>query len=597
MPPKGPVAAANKNNQNPKGLLQVNPAAINKDSTSPSKSTLRLKLLVRRLPPGLTKDEFLEALGDEWKPKAGKVDWFEYRCGKTRGMGKVSEQSRAYVHLVTESHIKSFESTFLAIASANGFQDAKGTHKDPNLKHLPPFLQFAPNQRVPAAKQRVDGRQGTIDQDAEFIEFLERETQPVTKPPSLEALAAEKAPQEKVTSTPLLDDLREKKANKAKSASSKPAKNSRPDAKEDKADHKSTSRRGGDVDQKPVKGGSKSTQATKEAVKVANKQAAKSAAAPANPSASASKSDQQPPASSASARKQRDRVTPNAIKSMLQRDLGLAPATGKRASKPAAAISASDAASTTSQPRSSTPSVVDAAPSPKSDATPKAAKPPRNRKGNAAEKTNGQTPTQDATKPAPPAPSAILKKTPPAPSTTKGGKGKGNAQNGTSQSAAVPSPSQSPAPSKSTKPPPQPSAGATKAYLKHANASQGITEPLILAALSPLGEIVKVDIDKRKGTAIAEFKNHDGLKAAMTKRSIPVAQGAVEVLEFRERPAQGGGRATNTPAATNTRGGGSVRGKGRAGRGATANANANSATPAPPAPAPLAAATGPADAT
>lgn len=586
MPPKGPMAIANKNNPNAKGVLPVNAAAMQQSQAPPSKSTIRLKLEVRRLPPALTKDEFLEAIGAEWKPMAGRVDWFEYRSGKIRGTGNVSEQSRAYLHLTNESHIKPFESRFFEIT----FQDAKGSHKDPNLKHLQPMIEFAPNQRIPAAKQRVDGRQGTIDQDPEFIAFLEAETRPVSKPPALETANAEKT-HEKVSSTPLLDDLREKKANKAK-ASAKPAsakvtKSTRPDTKEDKSSDKSAAKKDADSSPtKPTKSGAKPTQPAKDVVKSTNKHSNKSAATSApSPAPPASKSHQAP------ARKRGDRVTPNAIKNMLQRDLGLAPAgrRGAKAAAAAAAATASEPAATTSQPTQPTPTAAD------NSSAPKAVKPPRNRKANAAEKTTATSPAQENAKSTPPTPAAILKKPPPAQPTTKQAKAKANAQNATAQRAASSSPAQSPAPSKPAKAAPQPSAGATKAYLKHANASQGITEPLILAALSPLGEVVKVDIDKRKGTALAEFKNHDGLKAAMAKRSIPVAQGAIEVLEFRERPAQGSGRAT--PAAT--RGGGSVRGKGRSARGSAANTNPSVGVPSAPAsPAPTStAAPQPADAT
>ena len=42
----------------------------------------RLKLVVRRLPPGLTKTEFEGILGDEWKLGAGKVDWMLFKKGK-----------------------------------------------------------------------------------------------------------------------------------------------------------------------------------------------------------------------------------------------------------------------------------------------------------------------------------------------------------------------------------------------------------------------------------------------------------------------------------------------------------------------------------
>ena len=42
----------------------------------------KLKLVLRRLPPGLTQAEFEIALGDDWKVGAGKVDWYLYKEGK-----------------------------------------------------------------------------------------------------------------------------------------------------------------------------------------------------------------------------------------------------------------------------------------------------------------------------------------------------------------------------------------------------------------------------------------------------------------------------------------------------------------------------------
>jgi len=549
------MVIANKNQNNAKGVLPINPAAAMQQqhqqpqNPAPSnKSAIRLKLEVRRLPPALTKDEFLDAFGEEWKPMAGRVDWFQYRPGKSRGSADMSDQSRAYVHLTNQAHIKPFETKFLSIT----FHDAKGSYKDASLKHLQPLLEFAPNQRIPTAKQRQDGRQGTIDQDPEFIAFLERETQPVTKPASLEAVAVEKV-QDKVSSTPLLDDLREKKATKAKAASSKPAK------KDDKTAEKPATRGDADVSAKSGKSATKSAQANKDAVRVANKQAAK----PTNTANSqATKSNQQTAASPA-ATPVPSSAAASASASATVPDTNTTPSAAPAPSpKPAAAAAVA----------------ADSSSSSKSKPAPKPAKQPRTRKGNVADKPNAQSATQDTTKSVLQAPPAILKKTPTAEANTKQPRSKQPSQTTPAQTSPPASPAPSPASSKSTKAAPQPAPGAVKAYLKHANASQGITEPLIIAALAAFGDIVKVDIDKRKGTALAEFKTHDGLKAAMTKRSISVAQGAVEVLEFRERPAAAGNR--NPPAAA--RGGGSMRGKGRAGRGGGANAAvpAQSTTPA-----------------
>jgi len=45
-------------------------------------SNPKLKVLIRRLPPGLTEAEFLSILGIDWKTGGGKVDWFLYKSGK-----------------------------------------------------------------------------------------------------------------------------------------------------------------------------------------------------------------------------------------------------------------------------------------------------------------------------------------------------------------------------------------------------------------------------------------------------------------------------------------------------------------------------------
>jgi regulator of nonsense transcripts 3 len=73
----------------PNGMLPIPASATKRPTTAPkpSKSQSRaglpkLRLIVRRLPPGLTEDEFQTALGDEWKVGAGKVDWAAYREGK-----------------------------------------------------------------------------------------------------------------------------------------------------------------------------------------------------------------------------------------------------------------------------------------------------------------------------------------------------------------------------------------------------------------------------------------------------------------------------------------------------------------------------------
>jgi regulator of nonsense transcripts 3 len=40
------------------------------------------KIVIRRLPPGMTEAEFTSILGNDWKLGQGKVGWFSYAAGK-----------------------------------------------------------------------------------------------------------------------------------------------------------------------------------------------------------------------------------------------------------------------------------------------------------------------------------------------------------------------------------------------------------------------------------------------------------------------------------------------------------------------------------
>lgn len=67
------------------GVLPISPLAAQRGSSnkpSPKPAAPQLKVLIRRLPPGLTAQEFVAVLGDEWKVGNGKVDWFRFKEGK-----------------------------------------------------------------------------------------------------------------------------------------------------------------------------------------------------------------------------------------------------------------------------------------------------------------------------------------------------------------------------------------------------------------------------------------------------------------------------------------------------------------------------------
>ncbi|KAG5989926.1 hypothetical protein E4U54_004218 [Claviceps lovelessii] len=97
------------------------------------------------------------------------------------------------------------------------WEDAKATFTNPALVG-PPVLEFSVYKKIGATKKRTDARQGTIDQDPEFMAFLESLANPA---PMRESIDVEdpndlvKA-EAKITTTPLVEYLKEKKANKGK---------------------------------------------------------------------------------------------------------------------------------------------------------------------------------------------------------------------------------------------------------------------------------------------------------------------------------------------------------------------------------------------
>lgn len=88
--PKIVIAKADKHGST-NGVLPVSASATQKASqhrgnlkpSSVRSIGPRLKVVLRRLPPGLTEEELLETLGPEWKIGGGRVDWMVYKPGKT----------------------------------------------------------------------------------------------------------------------------------------------------------------------------------------------------------------------------------------------------------------------------------------------------------------------------------------------------------------------------------------------------------------------------------------------------------------------------------------------------------------------------------
>ncbi|KAF1994061.1 hypothetical protein P154DRAFT_40238 [Amniculicola lignicola CBS 123094] len=615
----------------PAGVNGVLPAAIlqknapNSTPRGPKPPSPRMKLICRRLPPGLTQAEFEAVIGDDWKMGAGRVDWFMYKRGKiSKDAAKPSKPSKAYFHVTQQQYITALGN----VVRQSSFLDATKSFQDPALVG-PPVVEFAPYHRVFTGKKRTDNRQGTIDQDPEFKAFLESLTNPITKPTGIDAQTEKPG---KVTTTPLIEALREKKANKDKAKAA--AKHGRGESKDDAGgEKKMLNKSGKDVATTGADKGrklSKNDKATKEAVKVLNKMAS------ASKDASASTSSEKAASSASSPAPERKRGNALNAKAMLQRDLGIGPAANRRrGAKKDAGSAAQDAAQTTEDTKQKAkdpaPPVVAAAASAEKSVPPKkepGSKPSRAErrayKASLTDRTNTKnmgedvkSPTKAAAAPAP----TILKKPQNAPNPTPKGpiasrEPPTEPAAARSQTGAAPVAPSTKAgaslgesagrASKAAQPAatnPTPGATSRQAFLKHANPSQGITEPLIEEALKPFGTVEKVEIDKRKGFAYVDFAEPEGLQKAMAASPIKVAQGAVQVLERKEKvvrnraphpgPPTGPHIGTHGPPTGPSRGRGGFAGRGRGRGGARggahvpAGAGAADTPPAASAPGPV----------
>ncbi|KAK4140059.1 Smg-4/UPF3 family-domain-containing protein [Dichotomopilus funicola] len=528
------------------------------------------KAVVRRLPPAMTEDEFVAILGDEWRVGRGKVDWFSYWPGKvSQHPSKPSQPSRAYLHVTRRDELTNLLQT---VQSAT-WEDAKESYNDPALVSSP-TVEFAAYKKIPGEKKRVDGRQGTIDQDPEFMAFLEALANPEAHKEAAEGEQGleDTGKGDKTTTTPLVEYLKEKKAARVKEAvAAKNAKHGRQDSQGTKGKNavalpEEPKKRSRESRAEKEKASEKAPERPRESVKILTKKAAAAAeaAAEAAKATKAAAAQATPSASSTSPAENREPLPKSrragiaAAARILQRDLGLSPGNAHRKARQEAA-KADLEAKAAAAPKEITNQQTPTASEPANVAEPIAENPPaktqpatssrsRNRKrgaggdaGKAEAGPNGSAVEAPAQTPAK-APITVLKKdtqqktptdSPSTPSQV------GASKTAASASAAAP-PATKPASqkqvgcSKKAPAPASPSSGATRAFIKHANHSQGVTEPLLREALRTYGAVTNVEIDRKKGFAYVDFAEHAGLVQAMAASPIAVAQATVQVLERKD---------------------------------------------------------------
>jgi len=179
-------------------------------ATANKQQTERLKTVVRRLPPNLPEDIFWQSV-EQWVSEE-TVIWKVYYQGKFRKrLNKENIPSRAYIAFKNEELVAIFSREY----DGHLFRDKAGNESIA-------IVEFAPFQKIPSEKKKVDSRMGTIDKDEDYLSFLESLKDGGSKPgdvETLETLIAASQPPPQPTTTPLLEALKaEKSAQRDKEA-------------------------------------------------------------------------------------------------------------------------------------------------------------------------------------------------------------------------------------------------------------------------------------------------------------------------------------------------------------------------------------------
>ncbi|KAL0027409.1 hypothetical protein WJX79_009534 [Trebouxia sp. C0005] len=117
----------------------------------------RNKVVVRKLPPGISQEEVQAAIDAVCQ---GKYDWFTFVPGKVSI--KRVKHSRAYLNFLDAAEVFRFRAQF----GGHAFVNKKGAQYKCTVE-------YAPYQKVPREKAK-DPREGTYENDADFMAFKQQ---------------------------------------------------------------------------------------------------------------------------------------------------------------------------------------------------------------------------------------------------------------------------------------------------------------------------------------------------------------------------------------------------------------------------------------
>lgn len=399
----------------------------------------------------------------------------------------------------------------------------------------------------------MDTRAGTIDQDSEFMAFLEGLVHPI-KEQGPEISTDVNSKQEKITVTPLVQYLIDKKANKSKEAALKSLK--KQEAHSSKGKNVKDANLGPDEikNRRETKAEKLSNKASKEAVKILNRDiASKTHQASIRPTVSPTTEVTSPQSEVEKLTPARQRgVAMAAHIRMLHRDLGITPAKANRLVRHETADALKVEKSAINEKN---PSVKNTESSPTQNLViPTAPRGKLNSRNNRKNRGKGHSNKPDCSistsvTSRPQTPVVLLKKV----ETHKNIISSNNSD--PISPLTPPTKPRRAGPSKKSQLIIPSVEGIVQAFVKHANPSQGITEHLLRQAMEKFGEVTMVDFDRRKGFAYVNFLDSEGFKKAMAASPIPIANGAIQVMPRKAPVSQQEKKKTQQPPHGPSRGG------------------------------------------
>ncbi|KAF9959204.1 hypothetical protein BGZ70_008934 [Mortierella alpina] len=193
--------------------VKTGPSKRSTRGKGPNRGQAKTKIVVRRLPANLPEHVFLDTIKNLVPEQSidRPTTWVSGKVSKNPVKGNTF--ARAYIYFKSEKLAAEFRKAY----HGHLFVDRNGNEGRA-------YVEFAPFQKIPREQRKPDAKQGTIEEDPDYIAFLQSlNAEPTEAEKEMKLSGTEQLLKESFLnpkSTPLLEDLRIQKAAAAAHAKS-----------------------------------------------------------------------------------------------------------------------------------------------------------------------------------------------------------------------------------------------------------------------------------------------------------------------------------------------------------------------------------------